>query len=81
MRINLYPWIKLLMGGALFIAYNNLHISHSIFIMMFIAIEIIMILLDIFLRMKKNIKILSGSSIVVYAFYNYFAISILLSFK
>jgi len=76
---KIYPWIKLFLSGLLFIAYDYFKIDYSTFIAMFIAIEILMIISDIYLHFKRNVKI-SNLNIILYVFYNFIAIKILINF-
>lgn len=78
MKINkIYPWIKLFFSALLFISYDYIHISHNLFIVLFIVIEIFMILSDILLYLKIKIKP-TIADIGIYILYNYIALKIIL---
>lgn len=78
MKINkIYPWIKLFFSALLFISYDYIHISHNLFIVLFIVIEIFMILSDILLYLKIKIKP-TIADIGIYILYDYIALRIIL---
>lgn len=77
MNFKIYTFIKLLLGGLVFIVYDYFHISHNLFILIFTAMELAMILSDILLYLKMKTK-LSIISIGLYILYNYVGIKILI---
>lgn len=74
---KLYPLFRIFFSGLLFIIHDFFHITGTIFILLFVFIEIFMIFSDILLYKKAKIK-LSIVDIGLYVLYNYIALKLII---
>lgn len=75
-NLKLYPWIKLIFSGLLFVIYDWLHISLVLFVILFIIIETCMIVLDIYMHSKQKLNVISNLGL--YVLYNFIALKIIM---